>query len=210
MNIYVFSHLEISLFMDRIIVFSAPSGAGKTSIIQQLLKNKSQLEFSISATSRPPREGERNGVDYYFLTTEEFQKRIAQDDFLEWEEVYGGNLYGTLKSEIKRIKEKGKVTLFDVDVQGGLNIKKKYPNALLIFVIPPSLEVLKERLLKRSTESAESLAYRVAKAESELLHAKEYDYILLNDDLEEAIEEVQAIINNYVNHSIIPSTFRYF
>ncbi|MDR2563315.1 MAG: guanylate kinase [Prevotellaceae bacterium] len=194
--------------MIEIIVIAAPSGSGKTTIIEHLLKNNANLEFSISATSRKPRKNEQNGVDYYFISAEEFRNKISNNEFLEWEEVYEGNYYGSPQSEVDRITKLGKTAMFDVDVVGALNIKKKYPNAFLIFVVPPSLEVLKERLEKRHTDSDEEISKRLQKAKEELSRAKEFDYILLNDELEEAIEEIDSVVSEYLKNKLVPGTFR--
>lgn len=194
--------------MSNIIVFSAPSGTGKTTIINQLLKDFPNLDFSVSATSRPARENEVDGVNYHFLTKDEFKRKIENDDFVEWEEVYGGTMYGTLASEVSRICGTGKVAVFDIDVYGALNIKKKFKNAFLIFVAPPSLETLKERLENRSSETPESIEKRLNKAEEELSHAKKFDYILLNDDIEEALIEAKNVITDFLDNKIVPGTFR--
>ncbi len=186
--------------MGKLIIFSAPSGAGKTTIVKHLLRKLSNLEFSVSATSRPLRQGETDGKDYYFLSTEEFKKKIDRDEFLEWEEVYSGVCYGTLKSEINRIWEKGSHVLFDVDVVGGLNIKKQYPdNALAIFVMPPNSETLAERLCGRGTDSEESIQKRLDKAEWELTFAPKFDIIIVNDDLEKAVEETINIVTRFIS-----------
>jgi len=180
--------------LGKMIVFSAPSGAGKTSIVKALLEKFKWLEFSVSATSRASRPGETNGIDYFFIEKEEFVSRIERGDFLEWEEVYKDNFYGTLLSEVERIWQKGHLVVFDVDVAGGLNIKKKYSNAVLsIFVMPPSLEILEERLRGRNTESDESLRKRIMKASKELEYAKDFDHIVVNDQLHEAIEEASKL-----------------
>jgi guanylate kinase len=194
--------------MDNIIIFSAPSGSGKTTIINNLLKMFPKLEFSVSATSRDPRTGEIDGVNYHFLSQEEFNDKITKQEFLEWEEVYGGTKYGTLLSEIDRICKTGKVALFDLDVQGALNVKKRFKNAFLIFVLPPSLEVLKDRLENRSSETSETIEQRLDKAKDEIVHAPKFDYILLNDDIDEALIEVHGVINEFLEKKIVPSTFQ--
>lgn len=184
----------------KLIIFSAPSGAGKTSIVRALLERMPELAFSVSACSRPMRPGEVHGRDYYFLTPEEFRSRIDRGDFLEWEEVYAGNFYGTLRSEPDRIWEAGKHVLFDVDVVGGLNIKKQFPsNSLSFFVMPPSVAELKKRLLLRGTETPESLERRIGKAEQEMTSAGQFDKILVNDVLETAIREAEDMIRHYIS-----------
>ena len=183
----------------KLIVFSAPSGAGKTTIVKQLLNAGIPLKFSISACSRAKREGEEDGKDYYFLSTDEFRKRISNQDFLEWEEVYPGSFYGTLKSEINRIWDEGKHVIFDVDVIGGLNIKKAYPEkTLTVFVQPPSIDTLKERLTNRSTETEENLKKRLSKATFELSFAPQFDVIIENDNLEKAIAEAKEKVLHFI------------
>jgi guanylate kinase len=194
--------------MDNIIIFSAPSGSGKTTIINNLLKIFPKLEFSVSATNRSPRDNESNGVNYYFLSPEEFKDKITNEEFLEWEEVYGGTMYGTLQSEVERICRSGRVALFDLDVKGALNVKKKFKHAFLIFVIPPSLNDLKDRLEKRSTETPETLEKRLNKAKEEIMHVTKFDYILLNDDIDEAILEIQDVINNFLENKLVPDRFQ--
>ncbi len=186
--------------MGKLIVISAPSGAGKTSIVCNLLKEMPSLSFSISACSREKRENEVDGKDYHFLGIEGFQNKIKEDAFLEWEQVYENQYYGTLKSEIERIWSEGKTVIFDVDVVGGLNIKKQYPKECLsLFIMPPSLEVLAERLVGRGSESDESLQKRLDKAEEEIARNQEFDVVILNDDLEIACEETQDVITNFIN-----------
>lgn len=183
----------------KLIIFSAPSGAGKTTIVHHLLKVFPDLEFSVSACSREMRKGEEYGVDYYFLSVEEFKERIAKGEFVEWEEVYKDNFYGTLKSEIERIWKKGKHVIFDVDVIGGLNLKKQYgDSALAIFVMPPSIEHLEKRLKSRETETPESIARRIGKAEKELQTADQFDKIVLNDNLENAFNEAEKLVNEFI------------
>lgn len=183
----------------KALLFSAPSGSGKTTIIRELLQRFDCFEFAISATSRQPRAGERNGEDYYFLTPETFRQRVDNGDFLEWEEVYAGTCYGTLKSEIDRIWDNGHVIIFDVDVNGGMNIKKYFgSDALAIFVMPPSVEVLSQRLRSRGTESEEAIAKRLARSAEELKMSGQFDVTVVNDLLDRAVDETQRIINNYL------------
>jgi len=183
----------------KLIIFSAPSGAGKTTIVKHLLQQQFDLEFSISATSREPREGEANGKDYYFLSEKEFRNKIENDEFLEWEEVYSGIYYGTLKSEVQRIRKLGKNVIFDVDVIGGLNIKKYYGNeALAVFVRPPSVDELKNRLSDRSTESEEKIKMRIAKAEHELSFSQKFDAIIVNDNLEDALKTAEKLLHEFI------------
>ena len=185
--------------MGKLVIFSAPSGSGKTTIVRRLLSIFPQFEFSISATSRQPRGTEQNGVDYYFLSQEEFAQAVSEDRFVEWEEVYAGTCYGTLKSEMERIWAKGNVILFDVDVLGGINIKKIFgKDACSVFVQPPSVEELERRLRGRGTDSEETIAKRVAKAEFELSKAVEFDHVVVNDDLDTAVNETIAILNNFL------------
>ncbi|MDR1895623.1 MAG: guanylate kinase [Prevotellaceae bacterium] len=194
--------------MSNIIVISAPSGSGKTTVINHLLEVFNNLEFSISATSRTPRENEKDGLSYHFLSYEDFQKKILNGEFIEWEEVYDGSMYGTLTSEVERICQSGKVALFDLDVYGALNIKKKFKNAFLIFILPPSIEDLKERLERRASETSEAIDKRLSKAKEEMLHALKFDYILLNDDINETLLEAERIIDDFLERKIVPDTFR--
>ncbi|MGZ9734642.1 guanylate kinase [Flavobacterium sp. GNP002] len=184
----------------KLIVFSAPSGSGKTTIVRHLLsKEDLNLEFSISAASRAPRGEEVSGKDYYFMSTEEFKKHIKNEDFLEWEEVYRDNFYGTLKSEVERIWAKGKNVIFDIDVSGGLRIKHKFPKeTLAVFVKPPSVDELKRRLKERSTESDDKINMRIAKASVELATAPQFDVIIKNYDLPIALEEAYQLVKNFV------------
>lgn len=185
--------------MNKVIIVSAPSGAGKTTLVKHLLEQFPQLEFSISACSRPPRKNEINGKDYYFISVEEFQKKIKENQFIEWEEVYPNRYYGTLKTEIERIWNKNHVVLFDVDVKGGINLKKIFnKNAISIFIAPPSIEILKTRLEKRGTENAESIKIRLEKAKYEMTFANQFDYIIVNDNLNEAKENISTLIKNYI------------
>ena len=183
----------------KLIIFSAPSGAGKTTIVKHLLQQNLNLEFSISATSRKARPNEKHGKDYYFLSNTEFRQKIENNEFLEWEEVYNDILYGTLKNEVERIRETGKNVVFDVDVVGGLNIKKYYGiDALAVFVQPPSVEELRTRLTNRSTETEEKIKMRVAKAEEELSYAPQFDVILINDSLEKAFEKAESLVSSFL------------
>ena len=185
----------------KLIVFSAPSGSGKTTIVRYLLsKPELNLDFSISAASRPPREDEVDGKDYYFLSLEDFKKKIKNDEFLEWEEVYRDNFYGTLKTEVDRIWASGKNVIFDIDVVGGMDIKHLYPEkTLAVFVKPPSIEELKIRLKKRKTESEDKINMRVAKASIELATAPQFDFIIENNNLQEALYEAYNLVSDFVN-----------
>ncbi|EMY82488.1 guanylate kinase [Psychroflexus gondwanensis] len=184
----------------KLIVFSAPSGSGKTTIVKHLLGQEDlNLEFSISATSRSPRENEVDGKDYYFMDLKEFKTHIKNDDFLEWEEVYRDNFYGTLNAEIDRIWAMGKHVVFDIDVVGGLDIKRIYPEqTLAVFVEPPSIEELKIRLKKRKTESEDRIAMRVAKASIEMATAPQFDHIIVNEDLDKALDEAYHLVKDYI------------
>ncbi len=185
--------------MEKMIIVSAPSGSGKSTLINYLMTQFSNLEFSISATSRAPRGEEKNGVEYYFLTPDEFRKKIDNGEFLEFEEVYKDKFYGTLKSEVSRINGKGNVVIFDVDVVGGCNIKKMYgDNALSIFIMPPSINTLKERLLKRATDSLEVINDRVEKASKEMTYAPRFDRIVVNDDLESTKGLMKKIVGEFI------------
>lgn len=186
--------------MDRkLIIFSAPSGSGKSTIVAELLKHFPQMEFSISATSRAPRGVERDGVEYFFLSQEEFAQRVEGGDFVEWEEVYAGTCYGTLRSEMERIWAKGNVIVFDVDVVGGLRLKSIFGDAALaLFIMPPSVEELRRRLVGRATDSAEVIERRVAKASQEIATAPQFDRVVVNDDLAQAVDESVAIITQFV------------
>ncbi len=185
----------------KLIVFSAPSGSGKTTIVRHLLGvDNLNLEFSISATSREKRGEEAHGKDYYFLSAKEFKNKIKSDAFLEWEEVYRDNFYGTLKTEVERIWALGKNVIFDIDVSGGLRIKRKYPEqTLAVFVKPPSIDALKIRLKKRKTESEDKINMRVAKASAELATAPLFDTIIVNDNLDEALLEAEKKVGDFIN-----------
>lgn len=184
----------------KLVIFSAPSGSGKTTIVKHLVaKMPDKLAFSISATSRPRRGAEENGKDYYYLSVEEFKTKVKAGDFLEYEEVYAGTYYGTLRSEVERIWAEGKNVIFDIDVQGGLNLKHQFKDqALAVFVMPPSIKILEERLQLRQTDSPESIALRVEKAEKELQTAKLFDCFILNEDLEKACTEAERIVGEFL------------
>lgn len=184
---------------EKVVIFSAPSGSGKSTIVNHILKLHPEMEFSVSATSRPPRGQEKDGVEYRFLTTEEFRDLIKSDKFVEYEEVYDGRYYGTLKSEVERIWEKGNVIIFDVDVKGGVNLKKYFGDkALSVFIQAPSIDVLRERLLKRGTDSLEDIEKRIAKAEEEMTYAGKFDRILINDDMNKAFAEAEKLVNEFL------------
>lgn len=184
--------------MGKVVIFSAPSGSGKTTIVRALLERFPQFEFSVSATSRAPRGCERDGVDYHFFTREAFMQAVAENRFVEWEEVYKGTCYGTLRSEVERIWAKGHVIVFDVDVIGGINLKRIFgDDACSLFVMPPSVEELRRRLEGRGTDSPEVIERRVAKAEFELTKADDFDHIVVNDDLQEAIERTVRILDAF-------------
>jgi guanylate kinase len=186
----------------KLIILSAPSGSGKSTIIRHVLDKGLPVEFSISATSRPPRGNEKHGQEYFFLSPETFKEKIKNGDFVEYEEVYADRFYGTLKSEVEKLLGAGKNVILDVDVAGGLNIKKMYGDkALLIFIQPPSIEELQKRLEKRGTDSPEVITDRISKASYELSLASEYDTIIVNDDLEKAKEETITVINKFITHT---------
>ncbi|AOZ99256.1 guanylate kinase [Flavobacterium commune] len=189
------------MMKGKLIVFSAPSGSGKTTIVRHLLKQEDlNLEFSISAATREARGEEVNGKDYYFISLDEFKKHIKNEDFVEWEEVYRDNFYGTLKSEVERIWALGKNVIFDIDVAGGLRIKHKFPKeTLAVFVKPPSVDELKRRLKERSTESEEKISMRIAKAHVELATAPQFDVVIKNYDLEVALEEATQLVKEFVS-----------
>ncbi len=185
---------------NKVIIFSAPSGAGKTTLVRHLLDKFPALEFSISATSRAPRGLEGHGVDYFFLTPSAFAAKASKNEFVEWEEVYPGLCYGTLKSEVERIWAKGNVIAFDIDVRGGVNLKKLYDKqALSVFVCPPSVEILEQRLKQRATDTPEAIAKRIKKAEEELSYAPQFDVVIVNDDLDKAKAEAERVIGEWLN-----------
>ena len=184
----------------KVVIFSAPSGSGKTTIVQALLKVFPQLEFSISATSRAPRGEEQHGREYYFLTADEFAEAIAADRFVEYEEVYAGTHYGTLRTEVERIWAAGNVIIFDVDVMGGINLKRIFGDAARsIFIMPPSVGELRRRLVGRGTDAPEVIERRVAKAEFEIEKAPQFDAVVVNDDLQTAIDEARQIVGEFIN-----------
>lgn len=183
----------------RVLIISAPSGAGKTTLVKYLLDAGLPLMFSVSATSRKPRGSEVDGREYYFITSAEFRRKIKKGEFIEWQEVYKDHYYGTLRSETERIAGEGKTALFDVDVQGGINLKKIFGDrALAIFIMPPSVEELRARLLKRGTDSAEKIEMRVEKAASEILLADRFDRVIVNDGLEKACSEILAVVTEFI------------
>ena len=188
----------------KLIIFSAPSGSGKSTIINKLMSDYGlQGRFSISATSRKPRGSEQDGVEYYFLTEEDFRRRISEGDFLEYEEVYPGCFYGTLRSEVDRTLTRGENVILDIDVQGGLNVKKIYGDrALTLFIQPPSIERLRERLERRGTDAPEVIERRLAKAETELSFAPKYDAVVVNDDLEEACRDAARVIEDFLSTDV--------
>lgn len=185
---------------NKVVIFSAPSGSGKSTIVNHILKLHPEMEFSVSATSRAPRGQERDGIEYHFFTADEFRKMISEDKFVEYEEVYTGSFYGTLKSEIERIWDKGHVIIFDVDVKGGVNLKKYFGDkALSVFIQAPSVEELRKRLVARGTDSAEAIEKRVAKAAEEMTYADKFDHILVNDNLQKAYEKAELIVNQFLS-----------
>ena len=184
---------------NKVLIFSAPSGSGKSTIVHHLMEHRSDLEFSVSATSREPRGEEKNGVDYYFISEEVFREKIACGDFVEHEEVYPGRFYGTLKEEVERIWAKGSAIIFDVDVKGGINLKNYFKDrALSIFIQAPSIEELEKRLVARATDSPEAIKERLAKAEEEMGYAGKFDRILINDDLQAAFDEADKIVDDFL------------
>ncbi|MBQ2549943.1 MAG: guanylate kinase [Bacteroidales bacterium] len=184
---------------EKVLIFSAPSGSGKSTIVNHILSLHPEVEFSVSATSRAPRGSEVHGVEYYFLSEDEFREKIARDEFVEYEEVYAGSFYGTLKEEVKRIWAKDHVIIFDVDVKGGVNLKKYFGDkALSVFIQAPSIEELRRRLEKRGTDSPEAIDRRVAKAEEEMTYAPLFDRVLVNDDLETAFKEAEEMVDKFL------------
>ena len=185
---------------EKVLIFSAPSGSGKSTIVNHILSLHPEVEFSVSATSRAPRGSEVHGVEYYFLSVEEFRDKIARGEFVEYEEVYAGSFYGTLKEEVKRIWAKDHVIIFDVDVKGGVNLKKYFgAKALSVFIQAPSVEELRRRLEKRGTDSPEAIDRRVAKAEEEMTYAPLFDRVLVNDDLETAFKEAEEMVDQFLS-----------
>ena len=198
----MYKHFILYLHMlnGKLIIFSAPSGSGKTTLVRHILKTFPEfIEFSISATSRPKRGVEQNGKDYYYLSVDEFKQKVENNEFLEWEEVYADTHYGTLKAEVERIWAKGKAVIFDIDVEGGLNLKNQFgKSALGVFVMPPSIKILEERLHSRSTDSKESIARRVAKAEKELKTAELFDVFILNENLDTACAKAEELVKEFL------------
>ena len=185
---------------DLVVIFSAPSGAGKSTIVKHLLKKYPNMEFSISATSRQPRGEEKDGREYYFFSVDQFESKIKNGDFVEYEEVYKGSYYGTLRSEVRRIWNKGHVILFDIDVKGGVNLKRLYGgNALAVFIMPPSIEVLRQRLVSRGTDSLANIDKRVAKAAEELTYRDKFDKVLVNDNLDTALLGAEKMVADFIS-----------
>lgn len=183
----------------KAVIFSAPSGSGKSTIVSHILKLHPELKFSVSAASRAPRGDEKNGVAYWFISADEFRKRIADDEFVEYEEVYPGSFYGTLKSEVERIWDNGDAIIFDVDVKGGVNLKKYFGDrALSVFIQAPSVEVLRQRLVGRATDSPEAIERRVAKAAEEMTYADRFDHIIVNDDLQKAYADAEKLVDDFL------------
>ncbi len=183
----------------KAVIFSAPSGSGKSTIVSHILKLHPELKFSVSAASRAPRGDEKNGVAYWFISADEFRKRIADNEFVEYEEVYPGSFYGTLKSEVERIWDNGDAIIFDVDVKGGVNLKKYLGDrALSVFIQAPSVEVLRQRLVSRATDSPEAIERRVAKAAEEMTYADKFDHIIVNDDLQKAYADAEKLVDDFL------------
>ncbi len=186
---------------NKLLIISAPSGAGKSTLINHLLKSGMPLSFSVSATSRSPRKNEMDGKDYYFISADDFRRRINGNEFIEWEEVYKDHFYGTLKSEIDRINKEGKTALFDVDVMGGINLKRIFGNdALAIFIMPPSVNELRTRLIKRGTDKSEKITMRIEKASSEIKLADKFDRIIINDNLNKACKEIETVVTDFLKN----------
>ena len=184
----------------KAVIFSAPSGSGKSTIVSHILKLHPELKFSVSAASRAPRGDEKNGVAYWFISADEFRKRIADNEFVEYEEVYPGSFYGTLKSEVERIWDNGDASSFDVDVKGGVNLKKYFGDrALSVFIQAPSVEVLRQRLVSRATDSPEAIERRVAKAAEEMTYADKFDHIIVNDDLQKAYADAERLVSDFLS-----------
>lgn len=184
----------------KAVIFSAPSGSGKSTIVSHILKLHPELKFSVSAASRAPRGDEKNGVAYWFISSDEFRKRIADNEFVEYEEVYPGSFYGTLKSEVERIWDNGDAIIFDVDVKGGVNLKKYFGDrALSVFIQAPSVEVLRQRLVSRATDSPEAIERRVAKAAEEMTYADKFDHIIVNDDLQKAYADAERLVSDFLS-----------
>ena len=189
----------MSVSAEKLVLFCGPSGSGKTTMVQHLLKKFPELTFSVSATTREKRTNEIDGKDYYFLSVDDFKRKMHRHEFLEWEEVYKDRYYGTLKSEVKRIFDEGKFVLFDVDVEGGLNIRSHYQKQILdVFVMPPNVDDLHKRLIARASESEDSLAKRVAKAESELAYAYRFNNVIVNDKLDTALKEAEVLVDQFL------------
>lgn len=183
----------------KAVIFSAPSGSGKSTIVSHILKLHPELKFSVSAASRAPRGDEKNGIAYWFISADEFRKRIADNEFVEYEEVYPGSFYGTLKSEVERIWDNGDAIIFDVDVKGGVNLKKYFGDrALSVFIQAPSVEVLRQRLVSRATDSPEAIERRVAKAAEEMTYADKFDHIIVNDDLQKAYADAEKLVDDFL------------
>lgn len=184
----------------KAVIFSAPSGSGKSTIVSHILKLHPELKFSVSAASRAPRGDEKNGVAYWFISADEFRKRIADNEFVEYEEVYPGSFYGTLKSEVERIWDNGDAIIFDVDVKGGVNLKKYFGDrALSVFIQAPSVEVLRQRLVSRATDSPDAIERRVAKAAEEMTYADKFDHIIVNDDLQKAYADAERLVSDFLS-----------
>ena len=195
----VFFYYYCNMKTEKVLIFSAPSGSGKSTIVNHILGLHPEIEFSVSATSRPPRGQEQDGVEYYFIPVDRFRELIDEDAFVEYEQVYEGRYYGTLKSEVRRIWDKGHVIVFDVDVKGGVSLKKYFGDkALSVFIQAPSVEELHRRLVARKTDTPEAIAERVAKAAEEMTYAPQFDTVLINDDLETAFAEAEALVDNFL------------